>query len=295
MRLCVKFCALAVAKEVKRMRKKIILRHRNFNKQKTGQAKRAVILVGILALGLILLAGCRQKPKEVELEKKELVPLEEMVPLEPMAEEAPMVAEAPPAVAPTPAAPAAVAGKININTATQAQLETLPRIGPVTAQAIIATRPFSSIEDITRTPRIGPKTYENLRNLITVGGAAAPAVVPTVAPAVTPTAAPAEPVYKKVDTDGDGIPDTFILYQSAPAAPAPTAAPTVTAPAAPTAGKINVNTATQAQLETLPRIGPVTAQAIIAGRPYSSIEDLDRVPRIGPKTIENLRPLVTVK
>ncbi|MBA7483424.1 Photosystem II 12 kDa extrinsic protein [subsurface metagenome] len=231
------------------MKKKIILRHRNFNKQKTGQAKRAVILVGILALGLILLAGCRQRPEEVELEKKELIPLEEMVPLEPMAEKAPMVAEAPPAVAPTPYAPAAVTGKININTATQAQLETLPRIGPVTAQAIIANRPFASIEEITKVPRIGPKTYENLKNLITVGGAAAPA---------------------------------------------PTAAPTPTAPAAVT-GKINVNTATQAQLETLPRIGPVTAQAIMAGRPYSSIEDLDRVPRIGPKTLENLRPLVTVK
>ncbi|HEA46954.1 MAG TPA: ComEA family DNA-binding protein [bacterium] len=154
------------------MRKKIILRHRNFNKQKTGQAKRAVILVGILALGLILLAGCRQRPKEVELEKKELIPLEEMVPLEemaplePRAEVAPVIAEAPLAVAPI--APAAATGKININTATQAQLETLPRIGPKTAQGIIATRPFSSIEDITRTPRIGPKTYEGLKDLITV-------------------------------------------------------------------------------------------------------------------------------
>ncbi len=130
--------------------------------------KKSIILVGILALGLILLAGCRQRPKEVELEKKELIALEEMVPLEPMAEKPPLVAEAPFAVAPSPAASAAATGKININTATQAQLETLPRIGPKTAQAIIATRPFSSIEDITRTPRIGPKTYEGLKDLITV-------------------------------------------------------------------------------------------------------------------------------
>lgn len=130
--------------------------------------KKSIILVGILALGLILLTGCRQRPKEVELENKELVPLEEMVPLEPMVEEAPMVAEAPTAVAPTPAAPAAVTGKININTASQTQLETLPRVGPVTAQAIIANRPFKSIDEITRVPRIGAKTLENLRPYITV-------------------------------------------------------------------------------------------------------------------------------
>ncbi len=220
--------------------------------------RKSIILVGILALGLILLAGCRQRPKEVELEKKTLVPLEEMVPLEPVAEEAPMVAEAPTAVAPTPVAPAAVTGKIDINTASQAQLETLPRIGPKTAQAIIATRPFSSIEDITRTPRIGPKTYEGLKDLITIGGVAAPAVVPTVAPSVTPTVAPA-------------------------------VAPAVVA------GKININTATQAQLETLPRVGPATAKAIIATRPFSSIEDITRTPRIGPKTYENLKNLITVE
>ncbi len=63
----------------------------------------------------------------------------------------------------------AEAGKININTATQAQLESLPGIGPATAKAIIANRPYSSIEDITQATRFGPKTktYENLKNLIT--------------------------------------------------------------------------------------------------------------------------------
>lgn len=130
--------------------------------------KKSIILMSILALGLILLAGCRQRPKEVELGKKELIPLEEMVPLEPMAEEAPMVAEAPTAVAPVPVAPVAVAGKININTATQAQLETIPGIGPVKAQGIIAGRPYSRIEDLDKVPRIGLKTIENLRPYITV-------------------------------------------------------------------------------------------------------------------------------
>ncbi|GIW80740.1 MAG: hypothetical protein KatS3mg105_2547 [Gemmatales bacterium] len=61
--------------------------------------------------------------------------------------------------------------------------------------------------------------------------------------------------------------------------------------------KINVNTANRAELEQLPRIGPKLAQAIIAERnkrPFASIDDLDRVRGIGKKTVERLRPYVTV-
>jgi competence protein ComEA len=64
-------------------------------------------------------------------------------------------------------------GLININTATAAELETLPRIGPSTAQKIIdyreANGPFETIEEIQEVPSIGPATYEGLKDLITVG------------------------------------------------------------------------------------------------------------------------------
>lgn len=39
-------------------------------------------------------------------------------------------------------------------------------------------------------------------------------------------------------------------------------------------GSININTANESQLDTLSGVGPVTAQKIIAGRPYNSLEDL---------------------
>jgi competence protein ComEA len=61
---------------------------------------------------------------------------------------------------------------ININTASQAELETLPGIGPTTAQKIIAYReengPFQTTEDIINVSGIGPGTYERIKDLITV-------------------------------------------------------------------------------------------------------------------------------
>jgi competence protein ComEA len=62
---------------------------------------------------------------------------------------------------------------VNVNAATAAEMETLPRIGPAMAQRIIAYReangPFASIEDIQNVPGIGPATFEGLRDLISVG------------------------------------------------------------------------------------------------------------------------------
>jgi competence protein ComEA len=76
-----------------------------------------------------------------------------------------------------------------------------------------------------------------------------------------------------------------------PAAPSPPGGATIATP-------INVNTATVAELDTIPGIGPVTAGAIVAYRqehgPFQSLEDLLEVPDIGPATLERLRPYLTV-
>jgi beta-lactamase superfamily II metal-dependent hydrolase len=58
---------------------------------------------------------------------------------------------------------------------------------------------------------------------------------------------------------------------------------------------INVNTASQKELESLPGVGLVIARRIIEGRPYRSVDDLLRVKGIGAKRLEEIRPLVGVK
>ncbi|HEY9909188.1 MAG TPA: DUF655 domain-containing protein, partial [Thermosynechococcaceae cyanobacterium] len=60
--------------------------------------------------------------------------------------------------------------------------------------------------------------------------------------------------------------------------------------------RVNLNTATQADLETLPGVGAKLAQRIIAARqqkPFTSLEDLDRVPGMGAKLLDKLRDRVT--
>lgn len=54
-------------------------------------------------------------------------------------------------------------------------------------------------------------------------------------------------------------------------------------------GLVSVNSATQSQLEELPSIGPVTAEKIISGRPYSSVEELKTKQIIGEKTFEKIK------
>jgi len=59
-------------------------------------------------------------------------------------------------------------------------------------------------------------------------------------------------------------------------------------------GTLDLNTSSSEQLRTLPGIGLVKAKRIIARRPYRRIDDLLRVQGIGPATLDNLRPFVTV-
>ena len=62
---------------------------------------------------------------------------------------------------------------VNINTATQSELEALPGIGPARSRAIIAFReqngPFVAVEEITAVSGIGQGILDNLQGLVTVG------------------------------------------------------------------------------------------------------------------------------
>lgn len=71
----------------------------------------------------------------------------------------------------------AVFASVNINTASQSELETLKGIGPAKAKAIVEYRNqngmFNSIDDLEKISGIGPGVIKQIRNEVTVGDTAA--------------------------------------------------------------------------------------------------------------------------
>jgi competence protein ComEA len=96
-------------------------------------------------------------------------------------------------------------------------------------------------------------------------------------------------------TDGEQI---LVPAHGSVAVPPPGGVGSTGATSGAPGGLVNVNTATETELESLPGVGPVLGAAIIAYRtehgPFPTVDALDDVSGIGPATLDQLRPLVTV-
>jgi competence protein ComEA len=239
------------------------------------------------------------------------------------------------------AAPAADAALVNLNTASQKDLEALPGVGEATAKKIVAGRPYTSVDDLAKAG-VSKSTIGKLRSQVTVGGAA-PAAAPapsakTAAAKAAPAAAASGPVdintatlkdletlpgvgeatakkivagrpYGTVDelakagvskSTIDKLRGSVQVGATAAARPGPASAPAAPAAAtkaAPAAAKgtapVDLNTASPKDLEELPGVGEATAKKIVAGRPYTSVDDLAKA-GVSKSTIEKLRSGATV-
>ncbi len=171
---------------------------------------------------------------------------------------------------------AAAAGPlVDINSADQKTLESLPGVGPAVAQAIIKGRPYKSVDDLANVKGLGKAKLAKIKPLVTAGAAQA-AQAPAAAGAAASSAA----------------------SKASAAAKAAKAAPTEAGKAARAkapAGPVNINTATLEQLEALPGIGPKKAQAIIDGRPYQKPEDIMKVKGIKQGIYNKIRDAITVQ
>lgn len=90
-------------------------------------------------------------------------------------------------------APAKAAAPVNLNTASESDLEALPGIGPATAKKIIAGRPYTAVADLTKAG-VPKGTIEKITPMVTVGAApASPAApAPSSAKPATPSPSPAK-------------------------------------------------------------------------------------------------------
>jgi competence protein ComEA len=170
--------------------------------------------------------------------------------------------------------------RVDLNTAPRAELMQLPGVGPSLADRIEAYRHanngFRSVDDLIKVPGIGKTTLEKLRPFVCVEGRYQPAEAPKANPAAPVKPAPAKPAADEQ---------------------APKKQPAASTKEANLKEPINVNTASLPDLQKLPGIGPKLSQRIVDEREkklFATVDDLRRVPGIGVKTLDKLRPYVTV-
>jgi competence protein ComEA len=154
---------------------------------------------------------------------------------------------------------------VDLNTAGRAELLQLPGVGPSLADAILTHRSeygrFDMVDRLTDVNGVGEQTLRKIRPLVAAS---------------------------------DDGPDRL---ERKPKVDPPLPVPVRSGKVQPGEPPIDVNAAGEAELQRLPRVGPVLAAAIIASRadkPFESIDDLRRVRGIGAKTLDSLRPFVTV-
>lgn len=159
---------------------------------------------------------------------------------------------------------------VDLNSASEKELEALPGVGAATAKKITANRPYKSVDELSKAG-LSAKKIETLKPLVSVGTA-------------SPTAKPAEASAKTAPT-------VAAVTKTQPAAEKATKSAVKLAPGE----KININTASKEKLDALPGIGPVKAQAIIDGRPYQKPEDIMKVKGIKQGEFNKIKDLITVK
>ena len=146
--------------------------------------------------------------------------------------------------------------KVDLNTATAQKLESVPEIGPQAARAIIAARPFSSVDDLDRVKGISAEQLEQIRAKVFVstppGGQRLGEPTREQKPLGQPTAA----------TTDSALPD--------------------------------INTASLETLAAIPVIGPDLAPAIVAARPFKTLDALSQLKGVNAERLEQVRAVVTI-
>ncbi len=162
--------------------------------------------------------------------------------------------------------------RIDVNEASAAELDRLPGVGPGLAARIVEERERAGAFDSAR----------DLRSVRGIGPALLAKLEPHLAFGVAPSLSRRSPGVRPGGAGG-----------AAAAEPGARTGPALTGEAA-AARRLDLNNATQAELDALPGVGPALAARIVAKRDslhgFGNLDDLKKVRGIGPATLEKLRP-----
>ncbi len=150
---------------------------------------------------------------------------------------------------------------------------------PVSPAAPARLAPHETLSRLPAAPHLSALD----RWTLLLGGAVLLAAAFTLVPALFPQ--PRVPTVTRVALPAATSP--------APATPEAPVYPTTSSVTPLISGRVNLNSASLEQLEALPKVGPALASRIVAGRPYRSLADLDRVKGVGPAALKTLEPLVS--
>lgn len=163
---------------------------------------------------------------------------------------------------PLPLQRGAFIARIDVNRATERELQAVPGVGAATARRIVTHReahgPFRAIDELQAVPGIGPATVARLKE------------------------------HLGVEDAGEHLPPRVVRGVAPPAA---------RSKKAPVEGQLDINHAAPDELQRLPGIGAVLAGRIVEARtqrPFASVDELRRVKGIGARTLDRLRPHVRI-
>ena len=200
---------------------------------------------------------------------------------------------------------------MDVNVATAERLQALPGVGPALARAIIEARPLHDKADLARVKGLGDAKRAELRGRVAFGKAEdvaegkakaeAPEAVKTKAgeagakaKAKASEVAEEEARHKKVEAAKGKMKSRAEAATETTQGKVETAGEPVSSQ--PPAGRrININTASPAELDQLFGIGEVRARAIVEGRPYKAIEEIKKVKGIGEGIVAKMKDRITVK
>jgi DNA uptake protein ComE-like DNA-binding protein len=151
--------------------------------------------------------------------------------------------------------------KVDLNSASQSELEALPGVGPALARRIIENRPYSSASGLSKAG-VPAGTISKLRGLVKAGRVTREEKKQEKAVAKT----------EKQEARGEKKAEKAAIKSGE---------------------KVDLNTASQGELEALPGVGAATAKKIMENRPYSSLADLSRA-GVSPSTMDKIRDKVKV-